>query len=108
MQAAPFLLSGKSTDPDSVPDDYWSSFFASNDRCYMMAISEFDDVFDASISSGCEYHCNLLHAIRHSSKQEDADKSIVEASAKKSKTADAFLVNTVYHLLKATKFISFS
>ena len=73
----------------------------------MLAISEFDDVFDDAIASECGYHCDVLHAVRQSGKRGDANQNH-GAAVKRSTTIDAFYVDTVYNMLRATKCITFS
>jgi len=72
----------------------------------MLAISEFDEVFNDKIAPGCGYHCDVLHAVRNSSKR--GEDQGLKAATRRSKSVDPLYVDSVFTLLKATKFITFS
>ena len=106
LQVAPLYVTN---DPRPVPDDDWSLFLLSEDRCYKLALAEFDDEpFIDLLASGASYHCDIMHAVRLTSLKGDADEKLLTTLNERSQSSDKFFINAVYILLSATQIITFS
>jgi len=86
-------------------DDDFAAYLVGADRCYRLALSEFDDGYSDEMAPGGEYHCDLLHAARSIAKSNNDLQAHLE---KVGKAADVHHINAVQKLLRATKMIAYS
>lgn len=86
-------------------DDGLAAYLVGADRCYKLALSEFDDTYSDEVAEDGEYHSDLLHVARSMAKSNNDLQAALEKSAKAS---DPHHICTVQKLLRATKMIAYS
>ena len=107
-QVAPFCVDGREHDLESVPDEDWSNFLVTNDRCYKLDLPHFGHDFSNTIHENANYHSDLLHALRLTPLLKDLDHSNLAKVFERSRLVNPYFVDAVFKLLKAVDPITFS